>query len=72
MQALLESVASALNTDPDLAGLAIAWLALTVWGTSVVVLAYCSRLRERAAMEHPPRHPFFPDFGGRKEVRSKT
>lgn len=72
MQALLESVTSALNTDPDLAGLAIAWLALTVWGTSVVVLAYCSRLRERAAMGHPPRHPLFPDFGGRKEVRSKT
>lgn len=72
MQALLESVTSALNTDPDLAGLAIAWLALTVWGTSVVLLAYCSRLRERAAMDHPPRHPLFPDFGGRKEARSKT
>lgn len=72
MQALLKSVASALNTDPDLAGLAIAWVALTVWGTSVVVLAYCSRLSERAAMEHPPRHPLFPDFGGSKEARSKT
>ena len=41
-------------------------------GTSVVVLAYFSRLRERAAMEPPPRHPPFPDFGGRKKVRSKS
>ncbi len=72
MQALLESVASTLSTDPDLAGLALAWLALAVWGTAVVILAYCSRLRERAAMEHPPRHPLFPNFRGRKELRSKS
>ena len=48
MQALLESLASALNHDPILATYAIAWLALNIWGVAVVILAYCSRLQERA------------------------
>lgn len=72
MQALLDSVVSALNSDPDLAGLAIAWLAIVIWGAFAVVLAYGSRVQERAAMEHPPRHPLFPDLRGRQKARSKT
>lgn len=60
MQALLESVTSALSTDPVLAGFAVAWAALIAWGATVLVLAYCSRVRERAAMVNPPRHPLFP------------
>ncbi|MBY0365347.1 hypothetical protein [Roseateles aquatilis] len=72
MQALLDSVESALNSDPDLAGLAIAWLALTIWGAFTVVLAYCSRLRERADMANPPQHPLFLDLKGRHEAQSKN
>lgn len=60
MQALLESLASALNHDPILATYAIAWLALNIWGVAVVILAYCSRLQERARSTCPTPHRLFP------------
>jgi len=60
MQELLGSLTSTLSTDPVLAGIVVAWAALHAWGVAVLVLAYCSRMRERAAMVNPPRHPLFP------------
>ena len=60
MQALLESLASALNHDPILATYAIAWLALNIWGVAVVILAYCSRLQERPRSTCPTPHRLFP------------
>lgn len=60
MQALLESLASALNHDPILATYAVAWLALNAWGVAAVVLAYCTRLHERARSLHPTPHRLFP------------
>lgn len=60
MQALLESLASALNHDPILATYAIAWLVLNTWGVAVVILAYCSRLQERASSSCPTPHRLFP------------
>lgn len=60
MQALLESLASALNHDPILATYAIAWLVLNIWGVAVVILAYCSRLQERASASCPTPHRLFP------------
>lgn len=60
MQALLESLASALNHDPILTTYAIAWLALNIWGVAVVILSYCSRLQERARSICPTPHRLFP------------
>jgi len=60
MQALLESIGSAFSTDTVFAGFAAGWMAIIVWGFYVTVLAYCSRMQERAAMVSPPRHPLFP------------
>ena len=70
MNALLESVALALNADPILAGLAVAWMSVNLWGAAVVFLAYGSRMRERAAMVNPPRHPLFPSFKGKRDTSS--
>jgi hypothetical protein len=70
MQALLESLTSALSTDPILTGFAVAWMSVWVWGATVVLLAYCSRIRERAVMVNPPRHPLFPSFRGKRDASS--
>ena len=48
MQDLLASLASALNNDPVLATYALAWVVLDLWGAAALVLAYRSRLHERA------------------------
>jgi len=63
-------VAFALNADPILAGLAIAWMSITLWGSAVVFLAYGSRIHERAAMVNPPRHPLFPSSKGERDTSS--
>ncbi len=60
MQDLLASVASALSRDPVLATYALAWVALDIWGAATLVLAYRSRLQERAGQPHPAAHRWFP------------
>lgn len=60
MQDLLASVASALSRDPVLATYALAWVALDIWGVAALVLAYRSRLQERACQPHPAAHRWFP------------
>ena len=70
MHAFLESLAQGLSADPILAGLAVAWLSVNLWGTAVVVLAYWSRMHERAAMVNPPRHPLFPSSRDKRNASS--
>ena len=60
MQDLLASVATALSRDPVLATYALAWVALDIWGAATLVLAYRSRLQERAGQSHPAAHRWFP------------
>ena len=60
MQDLLASVASALSHDPVLATYALAWVALDIWGAAALILAYRSRLQERARQPHPIAHRLFP------------
>jgi hypothetical protein len=60
MQDLLASLASALNNDPVLATYALAWVVLDLWGAAALVLAYRSRLHERAGQLHPRPHRLFP------------
>ena len=60
MQDLLASLASALNNDPVLATYALAWVVLDLWGAAALVLAYRSRLHERAVHLDPRPHRLFP------------
>lgn len=60
MQDLLASLASALNNDPVLATYALAWVVLDLWGAAALVLAYLSRMRERADQLDPRPHRLFP------------
>jgi hypothetical protein len=60
MQDLLASLAIALNNDPVLATYALAWVVLDLWGAAALVLAYRSRLHERAGHLDPRPHRLFP------------
>jgi hypothetical protein len=53
-------LAIALNNDPVLATYALAWVVLDLWGAAALVLAYRSRLHERAGHLDPRPHRLFP------------
>ena len=45
---------------PDFDLWPLAWVALDIWGAAALVLAYRSRLQERAGQPHPAAHRWFP------------
>jgi hypothetical protein len=71
MEAILKLAVGALTRDPILSALVAGWLSMIVCGAAVLVLAYWSRLRERAALVNPPQHRLFPSTTRRSSASSK-
>lgn len=71
MEAILKVATGALTRDPILAALVAAWLSMMLCGAAALVLGYWSRLQERAALAHPPRHRLFPTTTRRNSASSK-
>lgn len=60
METVLAQLARALEVDQFAAGALLCWALVLIWGVALIAVSYRSRRWERAQMQDPPTHPYFP------------